>query len=129
MTESTNVRAVTIEEFESLIQDNAIVIVDFWAQWCAPCRQFARVYAKIAEQFTNVVFAKLNIEEEKELAEAFQIRSIPHVMVFKQGVMVYSQAGSLLESGLKDLVQQALDLDVSAVKAALEEKMKADGGE
>ena len=113
-------RAVNSEQFESLIQDNEIVIIDFWALWCAPCKQFAHIYEKVAALYESIVFAKINIEDEQELAETFHIRSIPHLMVFKQGIAIYSEAGSMPESTLKELVQQALDADVSDIRAKIE---------
>ena len=113
--------AVVTAQFESLIQQNEIVFIDFWATWCAPCKQFARIYEQVAAQHPNVVFAKINIEEETELAETFQIRSIPHLIVFKQGIVIYSEAGSMPESTLKELVLQALDVDVSEIRAQLDE--------
>ena len=115
------VKAVTGAEFESLIQDNEIVFVDFWAEWCAPCKQFAQVYEQVAGLFSNVVFAKINIEHEHEMAESFSIRSIPHLMVFKSGIAIYSEAGSMPESTLKELIEQALSADVSAIRQQIDE--------
>jgi thioredoxin 1 len=120
MSESNLVKSITTEQFESLIQDNEIVLIDFWASWCAPCKQFAHVYEKVAALYEKVVFAKVNIEEEQVLAETFQIRSIPHLMVLKQSIVIYSEAGSMPESTLKELVQQALDADVSKLRAQLD---------
>lgn len=120
MTGANKTRPVTGEHFETVIGDNEIVFVDFWAEWCAPCKQFAHVYERVAAQYESILFAKINIEEESELAEAFHIRSIPHLMVFKQGIAIYSEAGSMPESTLKELVQQALDADVSKIKEQLE---------
>jgi thioredoxin 1 len=121
MSEKNSTRSISRDQFELLIHDNEIVFMDFWAEWCAPCKQFSTVYEKVAKEFNDVVFAKINIEEEAELAETFQIRSIPHVVVFKQGIVIYSEAGSMPESTLKDLVKQAKDADVSAIKDQLDE--------
>jgi thioredoxin 1 len=117
-------QSVNSEQLEKLIQNNEIVFVDFWAEWCAPCKQFAVVYEKISAEYENIVFAKINIAEEQELADVFQIRSIPHLMVFKQEIVVYSEAGSMPESTLKELVQQAQMADVSSIKAQLEKEKK-----
>lgn len=122
MTAAHRTKSINGEQFESVIHDNEIVIIDFWAAWCAPCKQFAHIYERVAALYEKVVFAKINIEEEHELAEAFQIRSIPHLMVFKQGIVIYSEAGSMPESTLKELVQQALDADVSDIKAQLDKE-------
>lgn len=122
MSVSGIVKSVTTEQFEALIRENEVVMVDFWASWCAPCRQFAHVYENVAALYEKVVFAKVNIEEEQELADTFQIRSIPHLMVFKQGIAIYSEAGSMPESTLKELVQQALDVDVSEIREQLDKE-------
>ncbi len=114
------VLAVTSDEFEALIQKNEAVFIDFWADWCAPCKQFSMVFEQIAGLNTDVVFAKINIEHEADLAETFNIRSIPHLMVFKQGIAIYSEAGSMPESTLKELVEQAREADVSAIRAQLD---------
>lgn len=120
MADANVVRAVTRDEFESLIEQNEVVFIDFWATWCAPCKQFAIIYERIAALNQNVTFATINIENEPELAETFNICSIPHLMVFKQGIAIYSEAGSMPESTLKELVEQALDADVSAIREQLD---------
>ena|ERR1700733_5003150 len=108
------------EQFESFIAANELVFVDFWAEWCAPCKQFAIVYEEVAKKNQAIKFAKVNIAEETELAEIFHIRSIPHLMVFKQEIAIYSEAGSMPESMLKELVQQALNADVSEIRSKIE---------
>ena len=120
------VRAITSAQFESIIQEHAIVFFDFWAPWCAPCRQFGQVYEAVAQQYPAILFGKINVEEEPALGEAFEIRSIPHLMVFKQGIVIYSEAGSMPESTLKELVQQAVDADVSNIIAQLDQEEKED---
>lgn len=115
------VKEINQSNFESTIHENDIVIIDFWAEWCAPCKQFAHVYEKTAKDFPHVAFTKVNIENESELAETFHIRSIPHLVVFKEGIVIYSEAGSMPESTLKELVQQAIDADMAAIKAQLNE--------
>ena len=122
--ENSAVISINGEKFEALINNNEIVFIDFWASWCAPCKQFAHVYERVAGSYKNIYFAKVNIEEESELADIFQIRSIPHLMVFKQGIVIYSEAGSMPESTLKELVEQALAADVSEIKAKLKEEDK-----
>lgn len=106
---------VTNEQFQSCISDHDVVFVDFWAGWCAPCKQFLRVYEQIEEQYPAIFFAKVNIEEEQELADLFEIRSIPHLMIFKKGIIIYSDAGTIPESALKELAQQALATDVAPI--------------
>lgn len=112
-------QSVSSDQLETLIQTNEIVFVDFWAEWCAPCKQFGLVYEKVAQEHDNIIFAKINVSEEQELADIFQIRSIPHLMVFKQEIVIYSEAGSMPESTLKELVQQAQIADVSSIKEQL----------
>lgn len=120
---------ITSNQFEALINENQLVFIDFWAAWCAPCKQFSHVYEKVSDQFPSIVFAKVNIEEQLELAELFEVRSIPHLMIFKEGIVIYSDAGNMSESTLKELAQQTIDIDVSKIKVQLEEDKKKGGSD
>lgn len=115
-------QTITAEQFEKLIQEKELLFIDFWAKWCAPCLQFAKVYEQVAEHNPTITFAKVNVEEEKTLSDNLQILSIPHLMVFKQGILIYSEAGAMPESTLRDLVKQALDVDVSEIREKLEKE-------
>ena len=109
-------QALTSAEFESLINENEIVFIDFWAEWCAPCKEFGKIYSKAADEYPDIQFAKVNIQNETELADTLQIRSIPHLMVFKQGIIIYSESGSMPFSALKELIEQAKTVDVSDIQ-------------
>ena len=113
-------RNLTAEQFDETINGNDIVLVDFWASWCGPCRQFAPTFAASADKHPDVVHAKVDTEAEQDLAAAAQIRSIPTLMAFKKGTLVFNQAGALPPAALEDLVQQVKDFDVDAAIAAQE---------
>ena len=107
--------------FEDYITEHEIVIIDFWATWCAPCKNFSPVFSKVAKSYPNITFAKVDIEEEQDLAQAFEIRSVPHLMVFKKGIVIYSESGTMPESTLRELADQAISADVSAIVAQIDE--------
>jgi thioredoxin len=106
---------LTKDNFEQTVNGNPIVIVDFWAPWCGPCKGFAPVFEKAAEAHTDVVFAKVNTDEQQELAGSFGIRSIPTLMVFREKVIIFQQAGALPGSALEQVLTQAKALDMAKV--------------
>ena len=111
---------LTKDNFEETITNNDFVIVDFWAPWCGPCRSFAPTYDKVSNDHPDVVFAKVNTEEEQELAMHFQVRSIPTLMIFRDRIIIFSQPGALPESAFRDLVGKAGELDMDQVRAQIE---------
>jgi thioredoxin 1 len=113
---------LTKDTFEETIVDNDIVLVDFWADWCGPCKSFAPTYEKVSEGHAGVVFAKVDTEAEQELASYFQIRSIPTLMIFRDQIGIFSQPGALPENALEDLIEQAKGLDMDAVRREIEEQ-------
>jgi len=118
---------LTKENFEQVVTSNATVIVDYWAPWCGPCRGFAPVFEKVAEMHPDVVFAKVNTEEEQEIAAHFQIRSIPTLMVFREQVIVFSQPGALPQGAFEQVVQKAKTLDMDEVRKHMAEEEKKTG--
>ena len=115
---------LTKDNFNEEVQKYEIAVLDFWAPWCAPCRQFAPIFEEVAKEYPDILFGKINTEEEQELAAYFQIRSIPTVMVIKEGVVVFAQPGLLPKEALKDIIKQAQELDMEKVKAEMEKEQQ-----
>ncbi len=110
---------VTEDTFESVMAKPGIILVDWWAPWCGPCRSFAPTYEGMAAKHPDITFAKVNTEEQVSLAQKFDIRSIPTLMILRDQVMLYSEAGALPEAALEDLVKQVRALDMDAVRAKI----------
>jgi thioredoxin 1 len=111
---------LTDDNFEQTVTDNGFVIVDFWAEWCGPCKSFAPTYSKVSEDHPDIVFAKVNTEEQQQVAAHFQIRSIPTLMIFRDQIIIFSQAGALPEGSFRELIQKASELDMDEVRKQIE---------
>lgn len=113
--------------FEQTVLNNDFVIIDFWAPWCGPCRGFAPVYEAASEKHPDIVFAKVNTEEEQPLAAHFQIRSIPTLMIFREKVIIYAQPGALPASALDDLIARAREVDMAKVHEEIAKEQQQAG--
>ena len=115
---------LTKENFSDTINDNGIVIIDFWAEWCGPCKSFSPIYEEASEKHEGIVFGKVNTEEEQELGASFQIRSIPTLMIFREKIILYSQPGMMAAPQLDELIEKVMELDMDKVRAEIAEQEK-----
>jgi len=111
---------LTEETLEKTIVENDIVIIDFWAPWCGPCKNFGPIYEEVSEKHSDIVFAKVNTEDEQAIGAHFQIRSIPTLMIFREQIVLFSEAGMLPAAGLEQVIEQVKALDMEKVKADIE---------
>ncbi len=119
---------ITKDTLKETIENNDIVIIDFWAPWCGPCKSFAPIYDAVSEKHEDVVFGKVNTEDEQELAASFQIRSIPTLMIFREQIVIFSQAGMLPESALEEVIAKTKELDMDQVRKEIEEQQAGANG-
>ncbi len=115
------------DNFNDTIQGNDIVIIDFWAEWCGPCKSFAPTFNRASDNHEDIVFAKVNTEEQTDLAQACQIRSIPTLMIFRDQILLFNQAGALAPAQLEDVIDKVKELDMDQVRASMEEEQKQEG--
>ena len=113
---------LTKDNFNSTVDGNEIVVVDFWAEWCGPCKTFAPIFETVSDNHPDVVFGKVDTEQQQELAQAFQIRSIPMLMLFREQIQLFAQPGALPIAQLEDLVQKAKELDMEPIRAQIRQR-------
>lgn len=116
---------LTKDNFEGIVTGDGIVLADFWASWCGPCKMFGPIFEAVSERHEDIVFGKIDTEDQRELAGSFGIMSIPTLMIFRDGIPVFSQAGALPEAALEDLVGQVRQLDMDEVRKAIAEQETA----
>lgn len=119
--------ALTADTFQKTVEDGGIVLVDLWADWCGPCKQFAPVYEQASEKHPDITFGKVDTEAEPQLSSALGITSIPTVMAFRDGILLHAQAGALPPAALDDLISQVQELDMDEVRKKVAEQQAADG--
>lgn len=120
---------LTKDNIEETLNSNDIVMIDFWAPWCAPCKQFEPTYEEVSEKYPDVVFGKVNVDEQQELAQAFQVRSVPTLMLFREQVILMSEAGAFPAGSLEQVIDKAKSLDMDEVRREIEQQQQQAEGE
>jgi len=120
---------LTAENFNEKVTASDIAIIDFWAPWCGPCRQFAPIFEKTAGEYPDILFGKVNTEEEEALGGHFQIRSIPTTIILRENIVIFQQPGVMPEEGLKDVIRQVQELDMDMVRKEIAKQQSGEGAE
>lgn len=117
---------ITMKDMENLLMENDIIFIDFWAEWCGPCKMFGPVYEKISEKYPDIMFAKCDTENQQDLAAAFDIQSIPTIAIFREKILLFKQAGSINEKSLEDLIDQVSRLDMDDVRRQIDSQQASE---
>jgi thioredoxin 1 len=116
---------LTTDNFDQMVKSNEMLLVDFWAEWCGPCRTFAPTFESISEKYPSIVFGKVNTEEERDLAMQYQIRSIPTLMILREQIIIFRQAGALPAKALEEIIEKARSLDMDMVREEIAKQQQA----
>ncbi|MBD3790678.1 MAG: thioredoxin [Campylobacterales bacterium] len=120
---------LTAENFNEKVTSNDIVIIDFWAPWCGPCKQYGPIFEKVSGEYPDILFGKVNTEEEQAIASHFQIQSIPTTIILRDNIAIFQQPGLLPEEGLKDVIRQVQELDMDMVRAEIAKQQSGEGAQ
>jgi len=120
---------LTAENFNDRVTAHEIAIIDFWAPWCGPCKQFGPIFEKVAAEYPDILFGKVNTEEEQAIAGHFQIQSIPTTIILRENIALFQQPGLIPEEALHDLIKQVQELDMDQIRKEIEEQQKSNGNE
>jgi thioredoxin 1 len=120
---------LTAENFNDRVTAHEIAIIDFWAPWCGPCKQFGPIFEKVAAEYPDILFGKVNTEEEQAIAGHFQIQSIPTTIILRENIALFQQPGLIPEEALHDLIKQVEELDMDQIRKEIEEQQKSNGNE